>query len=82
MPLYEHDLAYIQSVGFGSLAKGAAVEIIRLLRNAAIPVRRVVDVGCGAGPLTEELVAAGFDVTGIDPGSQPKLEETALSPKR
>jgi len=26
----------------------------------------VMDVGCGAGPLTEALVAAGFDVTGID----------------
>jgi SAM-dependent methyltransferase len=26
----------------------------------------VIDVGCGAGPLTKALVEAGFDVTGID----------------
>ncbi len=77
MPLYERDLAYIQSVGFGSLARGAAVEIVRLLRNAAIPVRRVVDAGCGAGPLAEALVAAGFDVTGID--RSPDLLEIARS---
>ncbi|MGP8092825.1 MAG: class I SAM-dependent methyltransferase [Candidatus Sulfotelmatobacter sp.] len=25
-----------------------------------------MDVGCGAGPLTKALVAAGFDVTGVD----------------
>ncbi len=75
MPLYGRDLAYIQSVGFGSLAKGAAAEITRLLRNAAIPIKRVIDVGCGAGPLTEALVAAGFDVTGID--HSPDLLEIA-----
>jgi SAM-dependent methyltransferase len=64
--VYEQDLAYIQSAGFGALARGAATEIVRRLRRATIPIRRVVDVGCGAGPLSQTLVEAGFEVTGID----------------
>lgn len=73
--LYERDLAYIQAVGFGSLARGAAAEIVRLLKSATIRIRRVVDVGCGAGVLTKVLVEAGFDVTGID--TSPELLEIA-----
>lgn len=66
MALYDGDLAYIQAKGFGGLAVGAAPEIVRRLRRAAVQVRRVVDAGCGAGPLSKALVGAGFDVTGID----------------
>jgi len=66
MALYGPDLAYIQAVGFGGLACGAAPEIVRLLKSAAIPVRDVVDAGCGAGVLAAALVEAGFYVTGID----------------
>ena len=69
-PLYREDLAYIQAAGFGELARGAAPEIVRRLESAAIRVRRVVDAGCGAGPLTAALVAAGFEVTGIDASSE------------
>ena len=65
-PLYGQDLAYIQAVAFGDLARGAAAEIVRRLRSASIPIRRVVDVGCGAGPLTAALLEAGFELTGID----------------
>jgi SAM-dependent methyltransferase len=68
--LYQQDLAYIQAARFGALARGAAPEIVRRLRAASIPIRRVVDVGCGAGPLTEALVEAGFEVTGIDPSAE------------
>jgi SAM-dependent methyltransferase len=64
--LYGQDLAFIQAKGFSDLARGAAPEIVRLLRSAATPVRRVVDLGCGAGPLSAALVKAGFEVTGID----------------
>ena len=63
---YGEDLAHIQAAAFGGLAQGAAPEILRLLHSAAIPVRRIVDVGCGAGPLATALVQAGFEVTGID----------------
>jgi SAM-dependent methyltransferase len=65
-PLYKDDLAYIQAAAFGEIAQGAAPEIVRRLNTAAIPIRRVVDVGCGAGPLTAALVRAGFEATGID----------------
>jgi hypothetical protein len=47
--LYGDDLAAIQAVAFGGLAAGAAPAILDLLRARPIPVRRVVDVGCGAG---------------------------------
>jgi SAM-dependent methyltransferase len=73
--IYEEDLAYIQAKEFGGLAEGAASEIIRRLRRAAVPVKRVVDAGCGAGPLSKALVEAGFDVTGID--ASPALLEFA-----
>jgi len=66
MALYGQDLAYIQAVGFGALARDAAPELVRCLRAASIAVLRVVEVGCGAGPLSAELVKSGFDVTGID----------------
>jgi SAM-dependent methyltransferase len=64
--LYKQEIAHIQAAAFGDLARGAAPEIIRLLKSAPIQIRRVVDVGCGAGPLTLALVEAGFEVTAID----------------
>jgi len=69
-PLYKQDLAYIHAVAFGNLAQGAAPEIIRLLKCASVPIGRVVDVGCGAGPLSAALVEAGFEVTGIDSSAE------------
>jgi SAM-dependent methyltransferase len=68
--LYQQDLAYIQAAAFGELARGAAPEIVRLLQSAAIQIRKVVDVGCGAGPLTSALAEAGFEVTGIDASAE------------
>jgi SAM-dependent methyltransferase len=68
--LYREDLAYIQAAAFGELAQGAAPEIVRRLNTAAIQIRRVVDVGCGAGPLTAALVRAGFEATGIDSSAE------------
>jgi SAM-dependent methyltransferase len=64
--LYREDLAYIQATAYHGLAGGAAPEIVRVLKSAAVPIRRVVDVGCGAGPLTAALIEAGFDTIGID----------------
>jgi SAM-dependent methyltransferase len=64
--LYQSDLAYVHSIAFETLARGAAGEIVRTLRNSGAHIRKVMDVGCGAGPLTKALVEAGFDVTGVD----------------
>ncbi|MGB9458225.1 MAG: class I SAM-dependent methyltransferase [Bryobacteraceae bacterium] len=69
-PLFSEDLAYIQAAAFGGLAQGAAPEVLRLLASAAIQIRRVVDVGCGAGPLTAALIQAGFEATGIDQSAE------------
>jgi SAM-dependent methyltransferase len=68
--LYAEDLAYIQAAAFGGVAQSAAPEVLRLLNSAAIQVRRVVDVGCGAGPLTAALIQAGFEVIGIDKSAE------------
>lgn len=68
--LYKEDLAYIQAAAFGGLAQGAAPEVLRLLNAAAIPIRQVLDIGCGAGPLTAALVQAGFEATGIDQSAE------------
>jgi SAM-dependent methyltransferase len=64
--LYQDDLAYIHAVAFGGLARGAADEIIRRIGAATIPIRTVVDAGCGAGHLSAAMVRAGFEVVGID----------------
>src|SRR5262249_39114219 len=57
--LYQCDLAYVQAVAFETLARGAAPEIIRRLQTSSTRVRKVMDVGCGAGPLTKALVEVG-----------------------
>jgi SAM-dependent methyltransferase len=64
--LYQCDLAYVHASAFEALARGAAGEIVRLLRSFPPQIRRVLDLGCGAGPLTKALLDAGFDVTGVD----------------
>jgi len=64
--LYQCDLAYVQAAAFGTFAQGAATEIIRRLQSSTVPVRKVLDVGCGAGVLTKALTDVGFEVTGVD----------------
>jgi SAM-dependent methyltransferase len=69
-PLYKQDLAYIHAAAFGGLARGAATEIIRLLKAATIPIHKIGDVGCGAGVLTSALFEHGFEVAGIDSSAE------------
>lgn len=64
--LYQPDLAYIHAASFGALTSGAAPEIVRRLKISSAPIHRVLEVGCGAGPLTNALAEAGFDVTAVD----------------
>lgn len=65
--LYGADLATIQAAAFGDLARQAAPELVALLRASSIPVRRVYDVGCGAGVTTRALVEAGFETIAVEP---------------
>lgn len=64
--LYQSDLAYVHATAFEAVARGATSEIIRLLQSSSAPVRKVMDLGCGAGPLTKALAEVGFEVTGVD----------------
>src|SRR5690242_6760543 len=67
MTFYGADLARIQADGFGDLARQASPELVSILNASSTPVRRVYDVGCGAGVTTSSLVAAGFETTAVDP---------------
>jgi 2-polyprenyl-3-methyl-5-hydroxy-6-metoxy-1,4-benzoquinol methylase len=80
MALYEDDLAHVQAGGFGGFAAGAAPAIIARLCSAPLPVRTVVDVGCGAGVITRALTVAGFDVLALEPS--PALLEIARATAR
>lgn len=45
-------------------------------KHSAIPVKEVLDLGCGTGELTEMLCDTGFDTVGVD-GSEEMLMEAA-----
>jgi SAM-dependent methyltransferase len=72
---YRHDLALVHHRGFGFHAEACAPGILELLE----PVRRrdgvVLEVGCGSGLLTKELVAAGHRVIATD--ASPAMLELA-----
>src|SRR5262245_59853369 len=63
---YRDDLAYIHDAGFGHLATNAAPVLLEALRGRELGGGLVIDLGCGSGILAEEVVAAGYDVLGID----------------
>jgi SAM-dependent methyltransferase len=72
---YREDLALVHHLGFGSHADVCASGILDLLR----PVRRrdgiVLELGCGSGPLTRHLLAAGHRVIASD--ASPAMLELA-----
>lgn len=70
-PIYGSDLAWIHANAFGDFARRATPEIVRRLKSCAVPVRHVLEVGCGAGAMTAGLIRAGFEVTAVD--SSPDL---------
>lgn len=65
-PIYGSDLAWIHANAFTGFARRATAEIVRRLKASTVPVRHVLEVGCGAGALTAGLIKAGFEVTAVD----------------
>src|SRR5689334_16023148 len=63
---YSEDLAYIHDAGYGDFARGAAPAALKTLRARGIATGLVVDLGCGSGIWAQALLAAGYDVLGID----------------
>jgi SAM-dependent methyltransferase len=87
-PYYRHDLAVVHHRGFGFHAAACAAGILDLL----VPIRArrglVLEVGCGTGLLTRELIAAGHRVIATDASPQmleiarDLLGETAVDMRR
>ncbi len=65
-PYYRADLALIHHLGFGSHAVTCAPGILDLLRPVADTGGTVLEVGCGSGLLTRELIGAGHRVVATD----------------
>src|SRR5215218_4560159 len=63
---YGEDLAYVHDAGHGGFARAAAPDLLRRLRTAGLTGGTVVDLGCGSGIWAAELLAAGYDVMGVD----------------
>jgi SAM-dependent methyltransferase len=64
--LYGLDLAHVHDVAFGGWSRDAAPFVLARLREAGIDERLVVDLGCGSGIWAAELLAAGYEVLGVD----------------
>jgi SAM-dependent methyltransferase len=66
-PYYGADLAWIHHTGYAGHVENTQRGIVRRLREHGLAHgRRVLDVGCGSGLLARVLLAAGYDVCGID----------------
>ena len=65
-PVYESDLAYIHDQGYNAFARGIAPDLLARFRQAGLAGGRVVDLGCGSGIWAGELLAAGYQVDGVD----------------
>ncbi|WP_013320694.1 class I SAM-dependent methyltransferase [Gloeothece verrucosa] len=63
---YKEDLAYIHDVGFSEFALKSAPGILEILQQNLIQTGLIVELGCGSGLLTQELVKANYQVLGID----------------
>jgi SAM-dependent methyltransferase len=65
-PYYRTDLALVHDRGFGFHARMCAPGILELLAPVLDRRGLVLEVGCGSGLLTKELVAAGHRVIASD----------------
>ena len=63
---YGEDVAHIHDAGHTDFARAAAPDLLARLRAAGFDGGTVVDLGCGSGVWAAELLAAGYDVLGVD----------------
>jgi SAM-dependent methyltransferase len=74
-PYYRHDLAVVHHRGFSTHAALCAPGIIDVLSPVRARRGVVLELGCGTGLLTQELVAAGYRVVATD--ASPAMLEIA-----
>jgi SAM-dependent methyltransferase len=74
-PYYRRDLALVHHNGFAFHAAACAAGILRLLEPVREREGLVLEIGCGSGLLTQELVAAGHRVIASD--ASPSMLELA-----
>lgn len=72
---YKRDLALVHHRGFGFHAEACAPGILELLRPVRARDGLVLELGCGSGLLTKELVRAGHRVIATD--ASPAMLELA-----
>ncbi|MBZ5521472.1 MAG: methyltransferase domain-containing protein [Acidobacteriia bacterium] len=64
--LYGSDLAFLHHHYYSGFVDSAAPRAISMLQKAGIRAGTVCDLGCGGGQLSELLLEAGYQATGID----------------
>ncbi|HYR29468.1 MAG TPA: methyltransferase domain-containing protein, partial [Thermoanaerobaculia bacterium] len=57
---------YYDLLNAGKNYRAEADYVDRLLREAGVPARTILELGCGTGLHASALVDAGYDVTGVD----------------
>ncbi|CAN0292449.1 unnamed protein product [Phaeothamnion confervicola] len=62
---YGQDLAAVHADAFEALAASAAETLLKAL-SGRDPSGRVLDLGCGAGPLSRRIGQKGFSTWGLD----------------
>jgi SAM-dependent methyltransferase len=65
-PYYRSDLAHVHDRGFGFHAEACAPGILALLKPVRAREGLVLELGCGSGLLTKELIGAGHRVIATD----------------
>lgn len=74
-PYYRRDLALVHHRGFAAHATTVAPSLLRLLAPLLESEGLVVEIGCGSGLLTRELIEAGHRVVATD--ASPAMLEVA-----
>ncbi len=63
---YQQDLAYIHDIGFTEYARQSMPGILTILKDNQITEGSIVELGCGSGLSAQELIAANYQVLGVD----------------